>query len=422
MKVTGEKLYDAKTWGNPQEVYAILENLRKNDPVHLCKHPDYSDFWHVTKQADIFTVERSTDSFLAAPRLWLNTKKFDEAVRVATGGSLNVVKGMPAYDPPKHPQLRAITQAMFMPKYLQAMQDKIDISARKALDKLNERNGACDFATDVALDFPLRVILDVLGLPEEDFPQMLRLSQEFFGADDPEAARDVADKGGNILGAKAEPIMEFGRYFGALLADRRAKPRDDLATVIANAEINGAPIESEDAIGYYVVIATAGHDTTSYSLTEAVRQLALEPKLFKRLKDNPDEIAPKITEEAIRFAAPVRHFTRIACKDFELGGKTIRKGDCVILWYPSGSRDEDVVSSPNTFDIDRDGKLRHAAFGHGPHLCLGMHLARLEISTFLKRFARDVETIDLNGDIRYLQSTTVGGIKSMPIKAEFSSI
>lgn len=417
MEVNAEKLYDAATWADPKAVYDVFEKMRKHSPVHFCQMPGFPDFWHITKHEDIFEVERRTDAFLAEPRMWVNPDIVEDAIREMTGGSLNILSTFPAIDAPKHPKMRMITQAWFAPKNLEALQARIDESAKQGCDVLIERGGECDFAKDVALNFPLRVILDVLGLPEEDFSKMLALTQEFFGATDPELSRDEEVQEGNPFAAKMGPIQDFMNYFASVAMDRRANPRDDVASVIANAEIDGEPLSMEDIIGYYVVIATAGHDTTSYSLSEAVRQLAQNPELFKALKEKPDEVAPKITEEAIRLATPVRHFVRTASQDFELNGQTIKKGDPVILWYPSGSRDEEVFASPDEFRIDRDQKVRHAAFGHAAHMCLGMHLARLEIVTFLKRFAKEVEGLKMAGDVKHMQSNVVSGIKSLPIKA-----
>ena len=180
------------------------------------------------------------------------------------------------------------------------------------------------------------------------------------------------------------------------------------------------PLDDMGKLGYYIIVATAGHDTTSYSLTEAVHQLARTPALFERLKQAPEMTSKLITEEAIRYASSVRHFIRTANKDTALGNKVIREGQSVILWYPSGSRDEDVFENPHHFDIDRDQSTRHAAFGHGAHMCLGMHLARLELDTFLIALAERVEAIELLAEPKYMQANFVGGIKSLPVQMQIT--
>ena len=243
---------------------------------------------------------------------------------------------------------------------------------------------------------------------------MLRLTQELFGPEDPDIGRKVED-GMSTEAALAATVNELFEYFGALTKEKVANPKDDVASIIANAEIDGAPLDDAGKLGYYIIVATAGHDTTSYSLTEAVHQLAINPDLFERLKQSPEEISRLITEEAIRYASSVRHFVRTANKDTRLGDKAIREGDSVILWYPSGSRDEDVFDNPHDFNIDREMSTRHAAFGHGAHMCLGMHLARLELETFLVALASRVDSIKLIADPKYVQANFVGGIKSLPV-------
>ncbi|MEO1475537.1 MAG: cytochrome P450, partial [Pseudomonadota bacterium] len=220
--------------------------------------------------------------------------------------------------------------------------------------------------------------------------------------------------------AQAQTIQEFFAYFTRLTQEKMANPKDDVASIIANATINGEPLDDMRKLGYYTIVATAGHDTTSYSLTEAVHQLARHPEVFARLKDDPETIAPLVTEEAIRYAAPVRHFIRTAAQDTTLGGKAIKQGQSLILWYPSGSRDEEVYDDPQSFNIDRGTAPKHAAFGHGAHMCLGMHLARQEIAAFLKTLAGKVSTIELDGEPKYMQANFVGGIKSMPLRMTFA--
>lgn len=408
------KLYDAATWARPDVVHGILRQLRRDDPVHLCRREGYPDLWHITRHADIFEIERRTDAFLNEPRLIVNSLQREAGVRALTGGSLNLIRSLVTMDPPEHPKMRLLTQAWFMPKNLSALQGRIEESARMGVFKLQQSGGTCDFARDVATEFPLRVIMTVLGVPEADYPMMLRLTQQLFGPEDPDTRRtDTSPE--DQVNALRKTFGEFSDYFNALSEERRKTPRDDVASLIANAQIDGHPIDNAAALGYYIIIATAGHDTTSYSLSEAVHQVARSPELFERLRAAPAEEAPKIAEEAIRFASPVRHFVRTAVFDVQLGNRTIRAGESVILWYLSGSRDEDVFAHADRFDPDRDQTTRHAAFGHAAHMCLGMHLARQEVSTFLRALAGQVSRIAMNGEPQYTQASFVSGIKRLPI-------
>lgn len=415
--INASQLYNPRLWSRPDEVHALFSQMRKEAPVLHCEAPDYPNFWHITKYEDLFEIEKRTDIFLSAPRTVIQTSSNEEHIRKMTGGTLTPVRTLVNMDNPHHQKMRLLTQAWFMPKNLAKLNDGIRQSIELAMRALRKSGGRCDFAKDIAVEYPMRVIMDVLGVPEKDFAMMLRLTQETFGPEDPDMQMDVEN---NEL-AQAETLLstvqEFSAYSLALVEERRKDPRDDIATILAQATIDGQPIEPMDLIGYFIIIATAGHDTTSYTLTEAVRHLALQPKLLERLKQDPETIAPKIVEEAIRFASPVRHFIRTATEDYELRGETIKAGDSVVLWYTSASRDEDIFDNPHDFNVDRDMSVRHAAFGHGAHICLGMHLARQENTAFLKRLAKEVSSLQLFGDPIYTQAQFVSGIKSLSIEA-----
>lgn len=418
--IDAAQLYQPAFWKNPENAHKLFSQMRNEAPVLHCEAEGYPEYWHLTKYEDIFEIEKRTDIFLSAPRTIVQTTANEDHIRKMTGGTLAPVRTLVNMDRPHHQKMRMLTQAWFMPKNLVKLDGGINQSIDIALAKLRDQNGQCDFAKDIALEYPLRVIMEVLGVPPADYPMMLRLTQETFGPEDPDTKTD----GDNNELAQAEALLstvqEFSAYCLALVEERRINPRDDISTLLAQAEVDGAPIDPLDLIGYFIIVATAGHDTTSYSLTEAVRRMALSPDLLERLKSDPDEIAPKIVEEAIRVASPVRHFIRTATEDYELRGQKIKAGDAVILWYPSGSRDEDIFDRPNEFDIDRDTSQRHAAFGHGAHLCLGMHLARQENIAFLKRFGQEVSALKLEGAPQYTQAQFVSGIKSLPLSVSLA--
>lgn len=417
MTLDASFLYNPASWADDATIHGLFAQMRAQDPVHFCESETHPDLWHVTKHADIFDVERRTSDFLNEPRLIIATRDQEGKLRRDTpDGSLNRIRSLVTYDAPEHQKLRLLTQAWFMPKNLGNLQSRIEASVATGMNALIGAGGVTDFAREVSLEYPLRVIMAVLGVPEDDYATMLRLTQELFGPEDPDIKRKMPD-GVDTDAAIGQTVMELFAYFSALTEEKIKNPKDDVGTIIANAVIDGEPLDQMGKLGYYIIIATAGHDTTSYSLTEAVHQLARSPDLFSRLKADPDSVAPLVTEEGIRYASAVRHFIRTAVEDTELGGKTIRKGDSVILWYPSGSRDEDIFDDPHSFNIDRPRDKRHAAFGHGAHMCLGMHLARQEITAFLKAIAKDVDAIELTGEPKYVQANFVGGIKSLPVRA-----
>jgi cytochrome P450 len=289
--------------------------------------------------------------------------------------------------------------------------------AQEAVSRFAALPGRCDFVKDAALHYPLKVVMNILGVPSEDFPRMLRLTQELFGASDPETKRfQEALSDEQFAQILIAVVNDFSEYFGKISADRRANPRDDLATLIANAEIDGAPIPPFEATGYYTIIATAGHDTTSSSTAGAMWALATIPGLLERVRATP-ALIPNLIEEAIRWTTPVRTFMRSASADTSLRGRQIKKGDWLMLCYASGNRDEEVFAHPDAFDIDRTPN-RQLAFGFGAHLCLGQHLARMEMRILYEELLPKLKSVRLDGEPRYVESYFVTGLKSLPIVFE----
>jgi cytochrome P450 len=279
------------------------------------------------------------------------------------------------------------------------------------------KDGRCDFVADVALGYPLRVIMEILGVPEHDEPRMLRLTQELFGSQDPDKARIREQLTAEQIAFMLHAVInDFSTYFRGITEDRRRHPRDDLATVIANAKINGVHLPEHDAASYYIIVATAGHDTTSSSIAGAIWALAEHPKQFALLKSSP-ELIPGLVDEAIRWMSPVKHFMRSATADTELGGRAIAKGDWLMLCYASANRDEDVFEEPYRFRCDRKPN-RHIAFGYGAHLCLGQYLAKLEMRVLFEELLPRLKSISLDGEPVMTQAVFVNGPKRLPIKFE----
>ncbi|MGH7803249.1 MAG: cytochrome P450, partial [Candidatus Binatia bacterium] len=289
------------------------------------------------------------------------------------------------------------------------IEGSIDRLAKEFVDRMVSLGGACDFAADVALYYPLRVIMSVLGVPEEDEPRMLRLTQQIFGAEDPEFGG--ADPEGTMLAT----LMDFLMYFNAVTAARRAQPTSDAASTIANGTIDGEPLGDLQTVSYYVILATAGHDTTSSSLAGGIEALIRNPAELRALKEDP-RLIDNAVEEIIRWVSPVRHFLRYAQEDYVLGGKRIRAGERLLMSYLSGNRDETKFEEPFRFDVRRKNADEHIAFGIGVHFCLGAHLARMELRAFLRELLPRLESIELAGEPQYTSSTFVGGPKRVPIR------
>jgi hypothetical protein len=329
------------------------------------------------------------------------------------------VRSLVQMDEPDHMKYRLLSQAWFMPQSIKKREEEIRALAETAVAEFAALPGRCDFVKDVALYYPLRVVMNILGVPPEDFPRMLRLTQELFGAQDPDTKRfQEALSNEQYAQLLIAVVQDFTDYFEKISADRRAHPRDDLATLIANAQIDGAPMPPFEATGYYMIVATAGHDTTSSSTAGAMWALATVPGLLERVRADP-ALIPNLIEEAIRWTTPVKTFMRSASADTELRGRKLAKDDWMMLCYASGNRDEEVFPNSDTFDIDRTPN-RQLAFGMGAHLCLGQHLARLEMRILYEELLPRLKSVKLAGEPRYTESWFVNGLKALPIEYELA--
>ncbi|WP_068158140.1 cytochrome P450 [Rhodococcus phenolicus] len=395
-------LAEPTAYADEPRLHAALTRLRAEAPVAYVDVPSYKPFWAVTKHADIMAIERANVRFVNWPRPVLMTEESD-AMQAAAG-----VRTLIHMDDPQHRVVRAIAADWFRPKSMRAMEIRIEELARRYVDRMRELGGTCDFVQDIAIDFPLYVIMSLLGVPESDFPKMRTLTQELVGSDDDELRRATpADE-------KMNSLLEMFEYFSALTAARRANPTDDLASTIANACIDGEPLSDIDTMSYYTLIATAGHDTTSSSISGGLRALVENPDQRDKLRAEPD-LMPRATEEIIRWVTPVKAFMRTAAEDTVLRGVPIAAGDSVLLSYVSGNRDEEIFDDPFRFDITREPN-NHVAFGFGVHFCLGAGLARLEIRKFFTELLPRLGSIELDGDPATIATTFVGGLKHLPIR------
>jgi len=332
-----------------------------------------------------------------------------------TGGSPHLVRSLVQMDAPDHPKYRALTQSWFLPHNIRSLEERIRRIARASVENMLEKGGECEFVADVALHFPLHVIMEILGVPAEDEPRMLMLTQELFGSTDPELGRQAETQDpAKAIELVQAVLMDFYNYFAKITAARRAEPRDDLASVIANSTIDGQPISEFEALSYYVIVATAGHDTTSSSTAGAMWALAERPAEFDKVRANP-ALIPGLVEEAVRWTTPVKHFMRSATADTELRGRRIAKDDWLMLCYASGNRDEDVFEDPFAFRVDRSPN-RLVSFGYGAHLCLGQHLAKMEMRILFEEMLPHLKSLELAGEPKMSEAVFVNGPKKLPIR------
>jgi len=403
-----EKIAYPETYTNEDELHAILKSMRKNDPVCWLEPNNYRPFWAITKHSDISDIELKNDFFINDPRTTLMDITAENYIKEFTGGSHLLVRTLVHMDNPDHKVYRAMTQSWFSPPNLIKLKSEIEVLAKNYVDKMLEAGSECDFVRDISALYPLRVIMTILGVPPEDENLMLKLTQQLFGGNDEDMKRSEEES------IDSNVIADFFNYFTALTEERRKNPTDDVATVIANAKFQGEEIGHLEAMSYYTIIATAGHDTTSSSTAGGVLALIENPNEFKKLKDNPS-IMPMAIDEAIRWVTPVKNFFRTATEDCLIGGKEVKKGDSILLVYPSGNRDEEVFDEPFKFKVDRSPN-KHLAFGYGAHLCLGKHLAKMEMEILYKELFKRIEKIELNGDPSWVKASFVSGLKSLPIR------
>ena len=407
-----EAIADARTFTDPAALHALLAQIRKSDPLPYIQAEDYAPFWLVSRHQDIMEIERNADNFINAPRQAMLPLSYEMQTRAAAGGveTTAIMRNLVLMDGTEHKAYRNITQSYFTPKGLSAIVGDIEKLAREFIGRMDvnaEKEGAdgeIDFA-DVAMAFPLRVIMTMLGVPQEDEPLMMRLTQQTLSSQDPE----FQAKGG----ARAA-MMEMFAYFKTMIDDLRVTPNDTLASLIANARVDGELLPDRDVFGYFNIIATAGHDTTSYALTGGILAFLQYPEQLANLRADPG-LMPLAVEEILRWTTPVKHFCRTAVENCKVAGKQIKAGDHFLLSFPSGSFDEAVYDDPFAFRIDRKPN-RHLAFGTGPHVCLGQYLARFELQSFFRELLDRVEHIELAGTPRFVEGSFVGGVKYLPIR------
>ncbi|MCV7383366.1 cytochrome P450 [Mycolicibacter longobardus] len=403
---------DPTAYADEPRLHAALTHLRAHAPVSLVDHPPYRPFWAVTRHADILEIERDNVLWINEPRPLLAPAAADDLQQqlLASGMGLRTLIHM---DDPLHHKMRTIASDWFRPKAMRAMKARVDELAHRYVDKMAEVGPECDFVQEIAVNYPLYVIMSLLGLPESDFPRMLRLTQELFGGDDDEYRRGITPE------EQLPVLLDFFAYFNELTAKRRAHPTDDIASTIANARIDGEPLSDVDTASYYVILATAGHDTTSAAISGGLRALVEHPDQRERLRQDM-QLMPTAVEEIIRWVTPVKEFMRTATVDTEVRGVPIAKGESVYLSYVSANRDEDVFADPFVFDVGRDPN-KHLAFGHGVHFCVGSALARMEINSFFTALLPRLEDIELAGEPQLVSTTFVGGIKHLPIRYRMRS-
>lgn len=401
----GKAFLSGATFTDEAFFHGVTTRLRKESPIQWVEDDNFNPFYVLTKHADVLEVELHNNLFLNAPRAILGDKHAD-AEREMQG---HLVKSLVQMDDPEHRDHRALTSEWFLPKNLAKLEARFQVLADRSLQQLIDAGGTVDFASEIAMQYPLYVILAILGLPESDYPRMLKLTQELFGAADPDFKRDD-----DFYAGLLQTVADFVAYFDGITAERKANPTSDLASVIANGVINGEPIGHKEQLGYYIIAATAGHDTTSNAMSGGLQALIENPDQLERLQNDPSLISTAV-DEMIRWTSPVKHFMRTATEDYDLRGTTIKAGQDVLLSYWSANRDEDVFTDPFKFDVGRTPN-KHLSFGFGVHYCLGAMLARMEMKAMFSTILPRMRNIEMTGPTKLVESSFVSGLKTLPIR------
>jgi cholest-4-en-3-one 26-monooxygenase len=375
--------------------------LRQHDPVFWYERPNVEPFWAITKHTDIIDIGKQPAIFLNAPRLAVFTLELPPPPEGAVRHLLNM-------DPPDHARYRRVTSSWFTPRAIRAMEAKVERVTREVLDDAAEKT-AGDFVRDVSARITIAVIAEMLGVPRRDWDLLFRWTNEIIAPQDPEFQH-----GSTPTETLEQTRMELFTYFSDLVNERRARPTADIVSVVANGGVSGEPLPPVELLSYYFLLVVAGNETTRNAMTGGMLAFLHNPAEWEKLRRDA-ALLESAVEEVIRWTTPVIQFARTATRDYPLRGKTIRAGQSVCLFYASGNRDEEVFDEPFAFRVDRQHNP-HIAFGMGEHVCLGAHLARLELRQAFAHLRERLESCEIAGPVERVRSSFVGGIKRVPMR------
>lgn len=390
----------------PHEEFAIL---RREYPLYWNPEADPEPgFWNVTRYADIKFVGSHPELFSSAGGINI---ALDPSVTAVVGTASGIAAGTAAgsmitMDPPMHIEYRRVANPWFTARTVSGLEGRVRELTRKYLDEVAPK-GECEFMTELAARLPIAVLCDILGVPHEDEPKIFEWSNKLIGLEDP-------DLGPKSKAEVAPTFMALFAYGQRMIADRRANPRNDLMTAIANAKFDGAAIPPMLLNGFFLLMVIAGNETTRNTITGGMKALIENPDQRQLLLDKP-ELIPSAVEEILRWVSAVAYMRRTATQDVELHGQTIAKGDKIVMWYGAANRDEEAFENPDKFDVTRDPN-EHLAFGYGQHRCLGARLAQLQLRVMLSEILARIPDMEFNGEVKRLRSNFINGIKYMPVK------
>jgi cytochrome P450 len=396
--------------------HATFERLRRTDPVSWWSEPQGKGFWAVTRYHDLLAVSRDSATFSSAQGIGLEEIEGDD---------FHARRNMLEYDPPEHTRYRRLVSKPFSRREVWAYENAIRELARAVVDEALPRATTThlDVTDQIAKQLPMRMLGRLLGVPDEDGPWLVEHGDALLGNLDPEMTDhpiDMVDTDEfSGLPFRSPAGIELYRYAERQAEQRRLRPTDDVITHLLSPTIDGERLTEQEFKNFFVLLVGAGNDTTRYTMAAGLKALAEHPDQMNELRDSlgtgGDELLTSAVEEILRASTVTMHFRRTATCDVELRGRTIRRGDKVVIWYTSADHDHEVFPDPYRFDIHRTPN-DHVAFGRmSPHLCLGSQLARLEIRVLLEELLPRVAEMHVDGPVERLRSNFIGGIKHLPM-------
>ena len=398
--------HDSFAEGAPHNTFA---RLRREDPMAWCDYAQGRGFWSVTRHGDILQLNRQHDLLSSAHGIRMEDQTEEEVIARRT---------FQETDPPEHTRSRAHMAKAFSKRTIATYEAMIRDLSSAILDRALEM-GEIDAVTDIGRQLPMKVLGHIIGVPESDLPWLVQKGDELIANTDPDFTDHVLDKADTeayrLLPFRSPAGAELFDYAKRLMAEKEARgDTGGILHLLLQPDASGRAMSETEFRNFFCLMVAAGNDTTRYSIVAGLQALANQPGLMEQMKEG--DHWDTLPDEVIRWATPALHFRRTATRDFTFHGKAVKKGDKVLLWWASGNRDEAAFEQPFRVDFARSPN-RHVGFGQGgPHTCLGMWLARLEIRVLFQEIARRVKSIEQTGPHAFLRSNFVGGIKRLPAR------
>ena len=391
-----QDLFDAASFaaGHPIDLY---RDLRRRAPVHWNPEPEGPGFWAITRYADVYAVDHDFQTYSSEPTIMITDPLAGQ------DGMLGEAKMMLMMDPPHHTAFRKLIRAEFTRPAAADRGDRLQALARQIVNAVVER-GECDFVSEVAGEMPSYVIAELMGLPLDDGRELYKLTETIHSA--PESLPP---------GAGREAVLKMFGYASGVIAEKRARPADDLATRLLQAEVEGRRLTDPEFLLFFLLLIDAGGDTTRNLLSGGLLAMHRNPdQLAWLMADLPGRL-PSAREELLRYTSPVIYMRRTATRDARLGEADIKAGDKVVMYFGAANRDPDQFADPDRLDLSRSPN-EHVAFGGGPHVCLGQHIARLEIDAILVEVLTRLKDLSIVGEPQWLVSNFISGPRTMPVR------